>query len=130
MRRETKTWAGRLVAAAAVAFVLAYLPYHLYARSGLARTLTLRRDLAALRARNRELSQENTRLAREAAALRDDASAVERVARVELGWVKPGEIVVVDDSFRSPRTGSDPPAMGSVERSATSPDAPAPEKRP
>ena len=55
MRRETKTWAGRLFAAAAVAFVLAYVPYHLYARSGLARTLALRRDLAALRAHNREL---------------------------------------------------------------------------
>ena len=29
MRRETKTWAGRLVAAAVVAFVLAYVPYAL-----------------------------------------------------------------------------------------------------
>ena len=97
MRRETKTWAGRLFAAAGLAFVLAYLPYHLYARSGLARTLALRRDLAALRSHNRELAQENDRLAREAAALREDAAAVERVARVELGWVKPDEIVVVMD---------------------------------
>jgi cell division protein FtsB len=129
MRRETKTWAGRLLAAAAVASVLAYLPYHLYARSGLARTLALRRDLTALRARNRELSQENDRLAREAAALRDDASAVERVARIELGWVKPGELVVVDDSFRIPRTGSAPPAMGSVEQGSTSPAA-SPEQKP
>ena len=38
MRRETKTWAGRLAAAAVVVFVLAYLPYHVYVRSGLART--------------------------------------------------------------------------------------------
>jgi cell division protein FtsB len=95
MRRETKTWAGRLFAAALVAFVLAYVPYHLYARSGFARTLALRRDLAALRAHNREQAQENDRLAREAAALRDDAAAVERVARIELGWVKPAELVVV-----------------------------------
>jgi len=50
MRRETKTWAGRLVAAAVVAFVLAYVPYHLYARSGLAKTIALSRDLATLRA--------------------------------------------------------------------------------
>jgi cell division protein FtsB len=94
MRRETKTWAGRLAAAAVVAFVLAYVPYHLYARSGLARTIALRRDLAALRVRNRELAADNDRLAREAAALRDDPAAVERVARAELGWVKPGELVV------------------------------------
>jgi cell division protein FtsB len=94
MRRDTKTWAGRLTAAAVVAFVLAYVPYHLYARSGLARTIALRRDLAALRVRNRELAADNDRLAREAAALRDDPAAVERVARAELGWVKPGELVV------------------------------------
>jgi cell division protein FtsB len=94
MRRETKTWAGRLAAAAVVAFVLAYVPYHIYARSGLARTLALRRDVTALRTRNRELAAENERLAREAAALRDDPLAIERVARAELGWVRPGELVV------------------------------------
>jgi cell division protein FtsB len=94
MRRETKTWASRLVAAAVVAFALAYVPYHLYARSGLAKTITLRRDLTALRARNRELAAENDRLEREAEALRDDPTAIERVARTDLGWVRPGEIVV------------------------------------
>jgi cell division protein FtsB len=94
MRRDTKTWAGRLAAALAVALVLSYVPYHLYARSGLARTLSLRRDLAVLTVRNRDLATENDRLAREAAALRDDAAAIERVARVELGWVRPGELVL------------------------------------
>ena len=94
MRRDTKTWAGRLGAALAVAVVLAYVPYHLYARSGLARTLSLRRDLAALTVRNRELAAENGRLAREATALRDDVTALERVARVELGWVREGELVL------------------------------------
>jgi cell division protein FtsB len=94
MRRETKTWAGRLAAAAMVAFVLAYLPYHLYTRSGLARTIALGHDLAGLRAHNRELAAENERLEREAEALRNDPAAIERVARAELGWVRPGEIVV------------------------------------
>jgi cell division protein FtsB len=94
MRRQTKTWVGRVAAAALVAFALAYIPYHVYARSGLARTLALRRDLAALRVRNAELRAENERLAREAEALRSDPAAIERVARAELGWVKPGEIIV------------------------------------
>ncbi len=49
---------------------------------------------ATLRARNRELAAENDRLSREAAALRDDPAAIERVARSDLGWVRPGEIVV------------------------------------
>jgi cell division protein FtsB len=73
---------------------LGYIPYHVYARSGLARTLELRRDLVALRARNAQLAAENDRLAREAEALRSDPAALERVARNELGWVRPGEIVV------------------------------------
>ena len=94
MRRETKTWVGRLLAAVAVASVLAYIPYHLYARSGLARTIGLRRDLMALHARNQDLQAENERLAGEADALRSDLGAIERVARAELGWVRPGEIVV------------------------------------
>jgi len=94
MRRETKTWAGRLAAVAVVVFVLAYVPYHVYVRSGLARTLVLRRDLTSLHAHNRELAAENERLAREAEALRDDPAAIERVARDELGWVRAGEVVV------------------------------------
>ena len=94
MRRETKTWAGRVAAAAVVVFVLAYLPYYLYTRSGLGRTLVLSRDLKVLRTRNQQLAAENDRLAREAEALRNDPSAIERVARSDLGWVKPGEIVV------------------------------------
>lgn len=94
MRRETKTWVGRIVAAASVTFALGYIPYHVYARSGLARTLLLRRDLQALHAHNAELRAENERLTREADGLRSDLGAIERVARAELGWVRPGEIVV------------------------------------
>jgi len=94
MRRDTKTWAGRLAAAAVVVFVLAYVPYHVYVRSGLRHTIVLRRDLTALRTHNLELATENQRLAREAEALRTDPAAIERVARDELGWVRAGEIVV------------------------------------
>jgi len=102
MRRSTKTWLGRVVAAVFVAAALGYVPYHLYARSGLARTLQLRDELTALRARNAQLAVDNGRLQREAESLRDDPEAIERVARVELGWVRSGEIVV-DLSKPAPR---------------------------
>jgi cell division protein FtsB len=94
MRRSTRTWLGRGVAAVLVAGALGYVPYHVYARSGLARTLLLRQELAALRARNAVMAAENQRLEREAESLRDDPEAIERVARTELGWVGPGEIIV------------------------------------
>ena len=122
MRRETKTWAGRLAAAAIVAAVLAYVPYHVYARSGLARTLVLKRELAVLQAHNRELSADNERLAREAEALRADPAAIERVARNELGWVRAGEIVVdLSASTEGPSKGpSNPPRMSAAGQSPTS----------
>jgi cell division protein FtsB len=105
MRRETRTWVGRAAGAVAVMLALGYIPYHVYARSGLARMLVLRRDLQALRARNAQLATDNDRLAREADALRTDPEAIERVARAELGWVRPGEIVV----DLTPRAGADKP---------------------
>ena len=77
-----------------VVAVLAFVPYHVYIRSGLRHTIALRRDLIALHAHNQELAAENERLAREAEALRDDPAAIERVARDELGWVRAGEVVV------------------------------------
>lgn len=104
MRRATKTWLGRGAAAVMIAGVLSYVPYHVYARSGLARTLQLRRELAQLKLKNALLKDETERLARQAEALRDDPDAIEHVARVELGWVKPGEIVL-DLSRRAEATG-------------------------
>ena len=118
MRRETRTWVGRASAAVVVMLALGYIPYHVYARSGLARTLVLRRDLKALRARNAQLAGENDRLARDAEALRSDPGAIERVARAELGWVRPGELIV----DLTPRPGADkppsvfPPASGLTPR--------------
>lgn len=94
MRRDArKTWLLRGVAAIALALTFGYLPYHLHARSGFARFLQLRADLASLQAHNARLLEENERLSREAEALRSDPRAVERVARAELGWVRPGEVV-------------------------------------
>jgi cell division protein FtsB len=76
-----------------LAATFGYVPYHLYARSGYSRYLELRRDLAAAKARNTHLRAENERLAREVEALRTDPRALEQVARADLGWVRPGEIL-------------------------------------
>jgi cell division protein FtsB len=96
MRRHTrsgKVWILRGLAAALLAVTFGYLPYHLYARSGYSRYLELRRDLAAVKIRNTRLRAENERLAREVEALRTDPRALEQVARADMGWVRPGEIL-------------------------------------
>ncbi len=91
--RSSQTWILRCVAALLLAATFGYGPYYLYARSGFARYLQLRRDLEATQAKNAKLRIEVDRLSREAEALRSDRRAVERVARADLGWVRPGEVI-------------------------------------
>jgi cell division protein FtsB len=61
---------------------------------GLRKHLRLEGEGRRLAAENRELRQENLRLRREARALAGESAALERAAREELGWVKPGELVI------------------------------------
>jgi cell division protein FtsB len=94
-------WIRRLAFAVTVAVALGYVPYHLYASSGLHRYLKLRAERDGLHRANLDLYEENQRLRAELEALAGgDAegetlspAAVERAARDELGLVKPGEIV-------------------------------------
>jgi cell division protein FtsB len=114
--RAWAAWVWRALAALALALTFGYLPYHLYARSGFASYLRLREDLRQLRAQNAHLRAENERLQRDAQALSTDLRALERVARAELGWVRPGEVIF--------DVGSEPPDVDSH------PAGPRPEGRP
>lgn len=91
--RLTWVWVRRLLIAVLLAVSLAYLPYRLYLRSGLSRLLSLRAELQQVRAENQRLAQDNRRLGQELERLKDDDLAIERVARDELGLIRPGEIV-------------------------------------
>lgn len=53
-----------------------------------------RRELAALQAELATLFTENQRIEAEVARLKKDPRAVERIAREELGLVRPGEVVL------------------------------------
>lgn len=63
------------------------------AEGGFRRYLRLSQDVAAVKERNRRLTEDNARLRRELEALRSDPKALERAAREELGLMKPGEII-------------------------------------
>lgn len=60
---------------------------------GFRRYLRLRQDVESIQERNRVLTEQNDALLREINALRNDPAALERSAREELGYVKPGELV-------------------------------------
>lgn len=100
MSSPRRLWLRRLGIAAVVALTLGYVPYHVYASSGLARYLRLKAERDALHARNLKIHEANQRLRADLEAISDEPggtglsrTAVERAARDELGLVKPGEIV-------------------------------------
>lgn len=63
--------------------------------SGLRRYLSLEADVRRMQAENARLAGENAALSREVRALRSDPAALERAAREELRFVRPGERVLL-----------------------------------
>jgi cell division protein FtsB len=60
---------------------------------GFRKYVRLRAEVRRMQTENAELAAENVALAREARALRGDPAALERAAREELRFVRPGERV-------------------------------------
>ena len=92
--KSASIWIFRLLAAVIVICAFTYTPYHLYRRSGFAKYAQLRADLDAMLAQNRQLEGDIDELGREAEALTNDPRAIEHVARHELGWVRPGDVLI------------------------------------
>jgi len=88
------TWLRRLLLAGAIAAAVGWLPYQVYGHSSLGQLVKMRGELGSLRAGNQTMRTDNARLRAELGLYAEDnASAVEGVARDELGLVKPGELV-------------------------------------
>jgi cell division protein FtsB len=70
---------------------------------GLLALLKARRDFGAVEASLARARAENERLREEARRLREDPSAIEEIARRELGLIKPGEkLFIVRDVPKKP----------------------------
>lgn len=89
MGRTRGRWAGWGVfgAVALVAGAAALDPH------GVRKYVRLRAEVRRMQDENAQLAAENAALAREARALRSDPAALERAAREELRFVRPGEKV-------------------------------------
>jgi cell division protein FtsB len=81
-----------LLAISLIAAALAYA--WLVPQSGIPTWLSLRREVAEAEQRIRALQRQNDALRGEVDALQRDPFAQERAVREELGWVRPGEILV------------------------------------
>ncbi len=81
-----------LWASVTIAFVLA--AWSASAEGGFRRYLSLSQQVETLKAKNRQTTEDNAKLRKEVDALRSDPRAIERAAREELGFIRPGEIVI------------------------------------
>jgi cell division protein FtsB len=93
---SAKRWTVYLAALAVLAGVSALHP------GGLRKHARLSADARRVAAENEALRREVGLLRREARALDGDPGALERAAREELGYVRPGEIVIQLDGRGRP----------------------------
>lgn len=69
------------------------VPVQILDQKGLPRFQSMRAQLTRVESNNEKLEHELLELKRQVKLLRDDPSALERIARDELGMVKPGELI-------------------------------------
>ena len=70
-----------------------YLPYRIFGPDGAAHALRLSGKLHEIQLKNLELSRANRGLRRDVRRLKANPEAMERVARDELGLVKPNDLI-------------------------------------
>ncbi|MCG8419059.1 MAG: septum formation initiator family protein [Proteobacteria bacterium] len=101
-------WAARVVLATILATALAYFPYRLLDGSGARKAAELRVQYERTAEACRILAEENTHLRGQIDALKNDVTAIEDIARSELGMVRPGEVIFrIDESPGDTRSNAD-----------------------
>lgn len=86
-------WVNRILLAALLAFAVAYLPRHIYSSGGTDDLGRVDREHQTLHHSNERLRGEIAALRAEVAALKRDPAEVARIAREDLGLIRPGEVV-------------------------------------
>jgi cell division protein FtsB len=79
---------------------LAYLPYRLLDGTGVSDAPRLRAQLAETLEDTETLRRENAQFRRDCEALRSDPSAIEDIARDEMGMVHDNELIILVESAR------------------------------
>lgn len=95
IRITRRTW---LIPAACLAFILFFT---VFGERGLLRIYEMKQEKARIETRVADLRLENQQLRLSLEALRSDRHQLERIARKELGLVKPNEVI-----YQFPPTGN------------------------
>ena len=88
--RQSLTW---ILPFTMLVCAIIFVPARILADEGLPRYRALQAEQVDLDAQNERMRREVRDLQREVQALRTDPSAIERIARDELGMVRPGEVI-------------------------------------
>lgn len=88
--QKSLTW---LLPFAMLVCAIVAVPLRILAAEGLPRYRALQAEQVDLDAQNERMRREVRDLQREVQALRSDPGAIERIARDELGMVRPGEVI-------------------------------------
>jgi cell division protein FtsB len=75
-------------------FLIGMMALAIWGKHGLLEVWSRQRDLMALAQEIGTIERENAKLSQEIQRLRDDMGYLEKMAREELGWVRPGELVI------------------------------------
>ena len=94
-RRQDRRWLRRALSMVTLAVTLVVMVDALFGERGFAEMLRARRAYADSRASLAALRQKNAGLREQARRLMEDPSAIEAVARRELGLIREGEVVFV-----------------------------------
>jgi cell division protein FtsB len=75
-------------------FFIGMMTLTIWGKHGLIEVWSRQQDVMALAQEIGAIERENARLSQEIQRLRDDMGYLEKIAREELGWVRPGELVI------------------------------------
>lgn len=92
--RKKASFPAWLLPLGLVVFAALFVPVNVMDDAGLPRYRSLKAELGALEAHNEALRLKVRKAKTEVAALRNNPAAIERVARQELGMVRPNELVL------------------------------------
>ncbi len=96
----------RKLATAAVAIVAAWMAFHvIFGANGMVVYQSKKAEYSQVQTDVESLQKENDRLNKEVEALRTDSRAIEKAAREEFGYARPGEVI-----YLLPRAQQAPPA--------------------
>jgi cell division protein FtsB len=108
MYRQLADWAHnsrRLLATAAVGVLGLMLGFHIaFGQNGMLSYMHKREESRKLQQQITDLQQENARVSKEIESLKTDPKTIEREAREQLRYARPGEVIYTMPSQPNPNT--------------------------